>query len=246
MGRSPAAAVAALLQVVAMFRPARARASCPARQAGRLRGLRRSLRRWRWCRRGRRLRRWLSRWLLRRRRRRCRLRLGLRLRLDDRAVEPDQQDLRVPVESGERRRLDCEQRLAGVARDRRDLADRVTRRIDAAEARAHEQVADDDVRVLRQVGQRQESRAARAERDAAHPGTVHLHRYRVLGIGDQDDLGRNRAGTRDLAEDAGRVDRGLASEDAVARALVDEHALAERVEIHAHDLGDQRTLHDAG
>ena len=51
---------------------------------------------------------------------------------------------------------------------------------------------------------------------------------------------------RDLAEDAGRVDRGLASKDAVARALVDEHALAERVEVHAHDLGDERTLHDAG
>ena len=95
-------------------------------------------------------------------------------------------------------------------------------------------------------GSDRRSRAAGAERDAAHARAVHLHRYRMLGIGDQDDLGRDRACARDLAEDAGRVDRGLAPEDAVARALVDEHALTERIEVHAHDLGDQRALHDAG
>ncbi len=124
-------------------------------------------------------------------------------------------------------------------------ADRIARRIDAAQARADQQVAGDDVGVLRQVGQRQLPRAAGAERDRARAGAVHLHRDGVLGIGDQDDFGGDRPDARDLAENAIGVERRLAAEHAGAAALVDEHALPERVEVDAHDLGDQRALHDA-
>jgi hypothetical protein len=67
----------------------------------------------------------------------------------------------------------------------------------------------------------------------------------VFRVGDQDDFRRHRPGARDLAEDAIGVQRGLAAEYAVTASLVDQHALAERVEVDAHDLGDQRPLHDA-
>ena len=175
--------------------------------------------------------------------RRRSLRLGRRL--EHFVVEPDEQHFRVAVEAGERLRLDCEQRLPGVARYGRHLGDRIARRIDAAEAGADEQVADDHVGILRQVRQRQEARAPGAERDAARAGAVHLHRDRVFRVGDQDDLGREGADARDLAEDAVRVDDRLAAEQLRARTLVDEHPLAERVEVDPHDLRDQRALHDA-
>jgi hypothetical protein len=74
-------------------------------------------------------------------------------RFDYDVVEPDQQDLGIAVERRQRLGFNREQRLGRIAHDRRDLADRIAGRIDAAETRAHQQVADDDVSVLRQVGQ---------------------------------------------------------------------------------------------
>ena len=50
---------------------------------------------------------------------------------------------------------------------------------------------------------------------------------------------------RDLAEDALGVEHGLALEDAVGRALVEQHAVAERVEVDVEDRGDQHALGDA-
>ena len=78
--------------------------------------------------------RWL-RWLRRRARggrRRFRFRLGLRL--DDVALEPDEQDLRIAIEARERLGFDGQERLAWIALDCRDLADRIAWRIDAAES----------------------------------------------------------------------------------------------------------------
>ena len=50
----------------------------------------------------------------------------------------------------------------------------------------------------------------------------------------------------DLAEDAVGVEHRLALEDAVRRALVEQHAMAERIEVHVQDRGDDGALGHAG
>ncbi len=74
------------------------------------------------------------------------------------------------------------------------------------------------------------------------PVAVDLHRNRVRRIADQDDLAGDLLDAGHLAEHAARVEHGLTDEHAVARALVDQHALAKGVEIDIHDVADDEPI----
>ena len=78
------------------------------------------------------------------------------------------------------------------------------------------------------------------------PVAVDLHRDRVRGVADQDDLAGELLDAGDLAEHAARIEDGLADEHALARALVDQHALAKGVEVHVHDVADDESVGNAG
>ncbi len=84
-------------------------------------------------------------------------------------------------------------------------------------------------------GKRQLVGIARADRDRAHAAAVRLHRDRMLGIADQDHFGRAGIHLGHLSEDAFAVEHGLALEHAVDRPLVEQHAMAERVEVDIQD-----------
>ena len=167
------------------------------------------------------------------RRRRLRLGCGLAAGFLDgrRRVEPHQQHFAVPVERRGRPRLDDRERGLGRALDLRDARHRVAGREHAAHAGREQQVALADVGLTGDERQRQPVRVAGADRDRAHAAAIRLHRDRVLRVADQDRLGGARVDAPDLAEDALRIEHGLALEDAVGGAPVEQHAVAERVEV---------------
>ena len=65
-------------------------------------------------------------------------------------------------------------------------------------------------------------------------------------VTDQDDFAGELLDSGDLAEHAARIEHGLPDEYAIVSALVDQHALAERVEIHIHDVADDEPARDIG
>ena len=65
-------------------------------------------------------------------------------------------------------------------------------------------------------------------------------------IADQNDLASELVDAGDLAEYAAGIEYRLADIYAVPRALVDEHALAKRIQIHIHDVADDESRSDAG
>ena len=124
-------------------------------------------------------------------------------------------------------------------------ADRVARREHAARARRDQQVADDDVGVVREIRQAQAAAVARADGDRAQAVAIHADGHGVVRIGDQHGFGGQRADAHDLADDALRVDQRLADVHAVDEAAVQIEALPVRVEVDGEDLGDERAAADA-
>ena len=158
---------------------------------------------------------------------------------------PDEQHLAVAVERRRGLRDDLGERLVGPQPHLEHAPDGVARREHAAEPRRDEQVADHDVGVVREIRQAQAAAVAGADRDRAQAVAVHAHGHRVVGIGDQHGLGRQRPDAHDLADDALRVDQRLADVHAVDEPAVQVEPLPVRVEVDGEDLGDERAAADA-
>jgi hypothetical protein len=66
----------------------------------------------------------------------------------------------------------------------------------------------------------------------------------VLGVGDEDDFATPGSDVGCLAEQAFVIEHGLALEDAVPGATVDQHALAQAVQLDVHDLRNEPAFRD--
>jgi len=91
----------------------------------------------------------------------------------------------------------------------------------------------------------QPAHIARADGNGAQSIAIDLHRYCVSRVADQNDLGGELTDARDLAEYPAGVQDGLADENPVLRAFVDQHALAERVQIDVHDVADDESVRES-
>ena len=76
----------------------------------------------------------------------------------------------------------------------------------------------------------------RLQLDRGESRSLDHHGYRVLGVGDENGFGAPGADVGDLSDHALVVEEGLSLEYAVHGATVDEHALAQAVDLDIHDL----------
>jgi hypothetical protein len=120
------------------------------------------------------------------------------------AAFPDQQHLATAVERRGRLGFDLCERLAWAALHARHASHRVACRKRIAEPGGDQQIADADVRAVRQERQFHPRDVAHAERDGAQPVAIDLDRRGMARITDQVASGWH------LADDSVRVEQGLA------------------------------------
>ncbi len=171
---------------------------------------------------------------------------GRRVRLGGDRLQPDEHELARAVEGGRGPDIDVGQRLGRIALHRRHRAHGIAGREAAAETRRDQEVAGDHVGAGRQIRELQARRVAGPNGDGAKAVAVDLHRDRMGRIAHQDDLARELLDPGDLPEHPARIEHGLPDEQPVARALVDQHAFAERIQIQIHDIADDETVGDPG
>ena len=116
------------------------------------------------------------------------------------------------VQCREGARADLRVRHRRVDDDADNLADRIPARKMTAESRTHEQVAHFDVGGHRNIFEFETIDPAGAGGDAAEIIAVHLHRHRVRRVDHEHHATRELRDLDHLAEQAFRVDHGLADE----------------------------------
>jgi len=113
--------------------------------------------------------------------------------------------------------------VLGVALDFHHGGDRQAGRVRAVDARGHQAIAVLDLGVGRHEAQLEHARVAAAERHRAQAVSQHLHRNRLIRVGQQRHFGKQRMHARHLADDAGFVGHRASRTHAVPPAAVDEH-----------------------
>ena len=164
---------------------------------------------------------------------------------EHRRLEPDQQHFAIAVEPGGGPRFDQRERRRGGALHFRDLRHRVARREHAAEAGRDQQVAFLQVAFDGDERQRQLVLVAGADRDGAHAAAFDCTGNRVLGVGDQDDFGRDALTFVTWPKMPSPSSTAWPLNTPFDRALVEQHAVPERIEVDVEDLGDEHLLGDA-